>query len=187
MSLITPEQPSASHLFLEHKERRLRVDVDKLRATVVRSIQHREDAEDALQDALLHLIESNRLKEGELVGEYNGSWFVAFCAIRKHIDRVRREQRARAGLEALVRLDSSQTPHQPDHEAWAREHSQLIWDALERLPDQQRAAVSLYYNEGLTISEVAEELGITAGAAGQLLRRARRSPQLRSLRRLENA
>ena len=50
--------------------------------------------------------------------------------------------------------------------------------ALEELPEGQREAVAMHYWEGLTLNEVAQEMGRTAAAVAGLLQRG-----LRTLRR----
>ena len=44
----------------------------------------------------------------------------------------------------------------------------LLARAIERLPEKERIAVSLYYFEGLTMREVADALDLTEGRISQL-------------------
>ena len=43
-----------------------------------------------------------------------------------------------------------------------------LWRAVSRLTQRERDVVALFYREGLTLTEVAEALGITVGRASQL-------------------
>lgn len=55
------------------------------------------------------------------------------------------------------------------------EDRQAVARALERLPERHRAAIALFYFEGLSGKEAAEIMGIKVGAFEQLLLRARRA------------
>ena len=50
-----------------------------------------------------------------------------------------------------------------------------FWAAVRELPERQRAAVALYYIEDLSISEIAEILGVATGTVKTSLFMARRS------------
>ncbi len=56
-----------------------------------------------------------------------------------------------------------------------KEHQAAIARALEAIPPRQRAAISLFYFEGLTGKAAAEGMGISIAAFEQLLLRARRA------------
>ena len=43
-----------------------------------------------------------------------------------------------------------------------------LWRAVSRLTKRERDVIALFYREGLTLTEVAEALGITVGRASQL-------------------
>ncbi|MGH3442868.1 MAG: SigE family RNA polymerase sigma factor [Nitriliruptorales bacterium] len=63
-----------------------------------------------------------------------------------------REGERRAGDERGVRLHDEQAA---DHDA--------VWQALQRLPDRQRAAIVLRYYEDLSEAQAAEMLGVSVG------------------------
>ena len=48
-----------------------------------------------------------------------------------------------------------------------------LWEAVLRLPDDQRAAVTLYYYEDLPVKEIAHILGVAQGTVKSRLGRAR--------------
>ncbi|GCD97795.1 RNA polymerase sigma factor [Embleya hyalina] len=72
-------------------------------------------------------------------------------------------------LRAHLRLGGS--GHVPDP---TPDHVDLVW-ALRRLPVGQRLVVVLFHLYDLPIEEIAEDLGITAGAVRVRLTRARRA------------
>jgi RNA polymerase sigma-70 factor (ECF subfamily) len=86
---------------------------------------------------------------------------------RRAIDLARREDR-RTGRE--------QAALEPMPEAWFdtsvedREHSQLIQDAMSRLPDLYREVITLKVWGGLTFAEIAAALGIPANTAASRYR-----------------
>lgn len=78
------------------------------------------------------------------------------------IDRARREQVI--PIEAIENLDmlniAIDTPS-ADRIVMAREELRTLRDALERLPDRLRAAVTMHKIDGLTVREIAERIGVT--------------------------
>ena len=78
------------------------------------------------------------------------------------IDRARREHVI--PIEAIENLDmlniAIDTPS-ADRVVMAREELRTLRDALERLPDRVRAAVTMHKIDGLTVREIAERIGVT--------------------------
>ena len=116
------------------------------------------DAEDLAQEALI--VASRRW---DVVQTYDRpeAW-VRRVALRMGARRARRE-RDRPTLEAAA--EPPQDPPPPDLDLVA---------ALLDLPDRHSAAIRLHHLEDRPVSEVAEMLGCTEGAAKVLLLRARR-------------
>ncbi len=92
---------------------------------------------------------------------------VVFATLRRRaIDLARREDR-RAGRESAAA---------PASECWFdtsvedRELSQLIQDAMSRLPDIYREVITLKVWGGLTFAEIADALGIPANTAASRYR-----------------
>jgi RNA polymerase sigma factor for flagellar operon FliA len=44
----------------------------------------------------------------------------------------------------------------------------LLADAINRMPDRERLVLTLYYYEGLTLSEIGEVLGVTESRICQI-------------------
>jgi RNA polymerase sigma-70 factor (ECF subfamily) len=55
----------------------------------------------------------------------------------------------------------------------ADERARRLWRAVEKISPAERTAVILYYREGLSVDEVAEATGVSAGTVKTLLFRAR--------------
>lgn len=101
--------------------------------------------------------------------EVTGSWLQT-VAQRRLVDHWRRsasgrrrDERLRHRVLAVPELDVAVDDDRP------------VLEALESLPDRQRAALCLRYLDDFSVSEVAEALGIQYQAAESLLARGRRS------------
>jgi len=104
--------------------------------------------------------------------EVTGAWLIT-AARRRLVDHWRRSASQRSRRENLQRElgvvppASSEVPDDPDHER--------VGVALASLPDRQRAALSMRYLDEMSVSEVADVLGLSYQAGESLLARARRS------------
>lgn len=95
-------------------------------------------------------------------------------ARRRLVDHWRSAERHRKRLRRIIEwraapvgvaLDADEAPH-------------LVHQALASLPDRQRALLTLRYLDGLSVAEIADELGLTYRAAESALARARKSFQV---------
>lgn len=87
-------------------------------------------------------------------------------AHRKSVDVVRSEvARARRELRPPdpVRIDV-------EEEVWARNLSETVRSALERLADGEREALTLAYYEGLSYAQVADHVGLPEGTVKSRIR-----------------
>lgn len=127
------------------------------------------DAEDAVGEAVLRAWRSwGRLRDPARVKPW----------LMKITVNCAREQRRKYGrvtpmadLEALAG-------------AAEEEPVSILWEAVLRLPEEQRAAVALFYYEDLTEAETAKVLGAPVGTVKSRLSRAR--SRLRALLREED-
>ncbi|MFC7335059.1 sigma-70 family RNA polymerase sigma factor [Rhodocista pekingensis] len=87
------------------------------------------------------------------------------------LDRRRRP----AGL-ALEEIAEPEAPERPAPQRIAeRQTADLLSQALDGLPERQRAAIALCYYDDHTAAEAAAVMGVTTGAVEQMLTRARRA------------
>jgi RNA polymerase sigma-70 factor, ECF subfamily len=93
------------------------------------------------------------------------AWLIG-VARHKLVDHWRRRERERRGLAAVG-------PNQPDDPWEELLDTSAAYSALARLPGPQRAALSLRYLDGLTVTEIADHLERTLRGTETLLVRAR--------------
>jgi len=140
-----------------------------------RSLHDATWADDAVQEAtVLALAELSRLRDPQRFG----AWL---CGIGLHVCHawLRQSRRAAWSLDALIggRLVSEPVDMRPSPHAAAEEAelADVVRRAIDALPSGQRAAVALFYLDGLTYAEVAVTLGIELGAVKTRLHKARRT------------
>lgn len=138
--------------------------------------QHREDAEDVAQSALLKAA----LHLDDFRGESSvRTWLHRITA--NECRMIRRRITARS-LDAILEQPGASAPRaltaedgDPESLAEERELSRCVLTAISRLPDRQRAAAILADGAGLSAEEVARHLGTSVAAVRSLLVRARRA------------
>src|SRR5262249_39390534 len=127
---------------------------DRLWAVALRTLGDREEAADAVQEALLSAFRSaDRFRGDAAVGTWLHRIVVNAC-----LDRVRRRQaRPTVPLPAMGLAEPAHTPiaeHDPPL---------VVRAALARLPAEQRAAIVLVDVHGYPVAEVAVMLGVAEG------------------------
>ena len=165
------------------RERRLEFDgllphvMPRLRRMAMRWLRHPEDAEDAVQDAMLSAFRH--------LGDFDGrsqmsTWLTAILhnAVRMQIRRRPRGQMFFLGenshqdrpavSETLA--DPGPTPEQMVEQ---RERCELVRKLNDNLPRSQQAALNLYVWHHLSIKEAAESLGAPEGTVKAQLARGR--------------
>ena len=124
---------------------------DRLWAVALRTLGDREEAADALQDALLSAYRAaDRFRGDSAVTTWLHRIVVNAC-----LDRVRRRQ-ARPTVP-LPETDVTPAPVQD------RETALVVREALAQLPAEQRAALILVDVQGYPVAEAAGILGVAEG------------------------
>jgi len=130
---------------------------DRLWAVALRTLADREEAADALQDALLSAYRS----AGSYRGEARVTTWLHRVVVNACLDRVRRRQ-----ARPTVPLPEQGTPGEwadPRDALTERETALEVEAALAELPHDQRVAIVLVDVQGLPVGEAAAVLGVPTG------------------------
>ncbi len=142
-----------------------------------RLLGHVQDAEEAVQNAFLRLLQAS----GRFEGRSSFRTYV-FAAVRNSCIDKRRKRVTKSGRLREVNPDTTAFFRQlPQDGRFAgvstqlqrRESQEIVRAAIDMLPEKQRACVILRDLEGLRYREVAEVMGITPNHVGVLLYKAR--------------
>jgi RNA polymerase sigma-70 factor (ECF subfamily) len=125
------------------------------------------DAEEVVQEALLRVwTNAPRWRPEALLRTWLYRIVVNLCLNRKR----------RAPFASLAEADEPADPTPDAAEQMENdERDRHIADAIGKLPERQRAAIVLTYQEGLSNAETADVLGTTRSAVETLLARAKQS------------
>jgi RNA polymerase sigma-70 factor (ECF subfamily) len=140
-------------------------------ATIVRVLNHREAAEDVLQEVFLQIWEKAPLYDPARGKPL--TWALTLARNRA-IDRLRstrRSQRVRDEIEREAHAFDSLDPRSSADAMEAVEKGTLVRDAMKKLSKEQREAVALAFFSGLTQTEIAERLGEPLGTIKARIRR----------------
>jgi RNA polymerase sigma factor (sigma-70 family) len=150
---------------------------DRVFNTALGYIQNKEDAEEITQDVFVEIYRSiDRFKGKSALG----TWIYRIT-VNKSLDRIKHRKRRKrfAFLTSLFDSQSGELIHQPvefNHpgvEAELKERAKYLFDAINRLPENQKTAFILTENEGLSHTEAGEVMNKTAKAIESLVRRAK--------------
>ena len=130
-------------------------------------LRHRQDAEDAEQEAFARILAAQSRFKGR--GSFEG--WVRRIAVRSCFRLMRRRR--------WIRWVAADVPEPAAPPPLDKESVALLYRALDRLTDRERAAFILKYQEGLQFSEVAAAMGCREGTARNYAFRA--SQKLRRL------
>lgn len=132
-----------------------------LMAMAMRILGHHEDAEEALQDALLYAW--NRAESYNPAKASVSTWLVLITRSRC-LDRLRLRKTYRQACEGLKReTRGAELAPQGFDVALNGERGRRIRAALQHLPPDQRKVLELRYYQGLTQAEVAQTTGAPLG------------------------
>ncbi len=120
-------------------------------------------ARDVVQDAFLKLCEADRAK----VDGHLAAWLYT-VARNRALDVRKKEARMNPLLDAqAAKLPNGQAG--PGAVAEKKESHRLVADALQGLPDNQREACRLKFQDNLTYREISQVMGVSLGTVSNLL------------------
>lgn len=140
-------------LFLRHR--------DRLWAVALRTMRNREDAADALQDAMVSAFR----RASSFRGESAVTSWLHRIVVNACLDQIRRSKvrRAEALPDNLDHDPKMVTDEDPAADLVAADLAGAVEEALGRINADQRAALVLVDMEGLSVEETAAQLGVPKG------------------------
>jgi RNA polymerase sigma-70 factor (ECF subfamily) len=135
-------------------------------SVILRILKSREEAEDVLQEVFLQVWK--RAKDFDESRGRPFTWLVTLARSRA-IDRIRQ-----LGARQRLADSAAQNPTDSTSDAVAdtlhSEQREIVARALAALPEEQRHTLNLAYFEGLTQSEIAEQLDTPLGTVKTRMR-----------------
>ena len=149
---------------------------DMVYNTALGIVQNAEDAEDVAQEAFIQAFESVK----QFKGDSKFSTWLYRITVSKALDHLRRKKRKKrfAFLQSLFGANEEEVQHTPDfhHPGISLENKEMaaiLFQAIEKLPENQRVAFTLHKLEGLSYQEVAEILETSLSSIESLMHRAK--------------
>jgi RNA polymerase sigma-70 factor (ECF subfamily) len=149
---------------------------DRVYNTVLGFLQHREDAEDVLQDVFVEVYQSiGRFRETASL-----STWIYRIAVQKALEHIRNSKRKKRsgiilslfGRENQVPVTSAAPFYHPGIKLENKERAAILFGAIGRLPENQRIAFTLHKIESLSYAEIAEIMKVSISAVESLMFRA---------------
>ena len=163
---IVPTGPTERSRMIDW-DRVVREDGPAAWRTACRILGNRQDAQECVQDAFAEAIELSRR---EAIG--NCRALLLRVVTTRSLDRLRRRYRRRA-VELTEDCPLPDRNPQPSQHAQDAELLDRLREALPDLPPQQSQAFVLHCVEDWSYQQIADHLGVSVGAVGMLLLRAR--------------
>jgi RNA polymerase sigma-70 factor (ECF subfamily) len=142
-------------------------ELPRVVAVARRVLGNDSEADDVAQEAMLRLW---RQAANWRTGEARVRTWLYRVAVNLAIDRLRR-RREETGTEAPEIAEPASQQRQLED----RDLAAVVNDALQKLPERQRIALTLFHYEGATMADVAEVMDTSPDAVESLLGRGRRA------------
>jgi RNA polymerase sigma-70 factor, ECF subfamily len=136
-----------------------------------------DEANDISVDALLRVFQALHLFRGD---SHFSTWLFRIVT-NVYLDRRKRvRNKQHLSLEEYIELEENSVSRQvidpspgPEETVERRERADILQNAINELPDYQRAMVVLYHTEGLSYEEIAAVFSLPIGTVKSRLNRAR--------------
>ncbi len=156
----------------EQRDREAFVEVFKYFAPRIKSFlmnrgRNESSAEDVLQEVMIALWEKAHMYKPE---KASVSTWLFTIARYKHIDRMRRDGRHQTESDEPD-LRASEDPD-ADENVMQSQRAEAVKQAIAELPADQQTVIVMSFNQGLSHSEIAEQLGLPLGTVKSRIRRA---------------
>lgn len=143
---------------------------DRLFAFVWRVLRDHHESEEICQEAFLRAFSSLE----SFSAEYRFSTWLFTIAYRLCLNQIRRRKSLTGEVDFTgIANDEPDMVESIAESEEARRLKDQIWDAVDELSAPQRAAIMLFYREGMSCETIAKTLGIPMATAKSHLHRAR--------------
>ncbi len=172
---MTPPQSDFDIAF----KRLVQTHQEKVRNTCYRFVNNPEDADDLAQDVFIQIYHSitDFREESKL------STWIYRIAVNKSLDFLRRNKRKKR-FARLLSLNSPNGDHQEleittdataESEFERQERKRILETALEKLPENQKTAITLSKIDGFGNKEIADILNTSVSSVEGLIHRAKKN------------
>jgi len=143
---------------------------DRLFAFVWRILRDHHESEEVCQEAFLRAFSSL----DSFSAEYRFSTWLFTIGYRLCLNQIRRRKSLTGEVDFTgISSDEPDTVDRVAESEAARRLKNQIWRAVDELSAPQRAAIMLFYREGMSCETIAQTLGIPMATAKSHLHRAR--------------
>lgn len=146
-------------------------------ANCYRVLGESDEAEDAMQESFARLWKVLGRHTGAAAPDRDAGGWLMRTSRNLCIDRLRRRKRWTTD-ETVLEMQPDPTPGAEERRQ-TQDVGDRVRNALNDLPDRQRAAIAMVHFEGLPQTEAAEAMGVSVDALESLLARGRRSLRAR--------
>lgn len=150
---------------------------DMVYNTALGFLQNAEDAEDTAQEVFIQVYESIHTFKGNS----KFSTWIYRITVSKALDHIRKKKRKKrfAFVQSLYGKDDSLAIDPPDFfhpgiHAEKKEDARILFEAIEKLPENQKTAFILNKIETLSYSEIGDIMQLSDGAVDALLQRGKK-------------
>ncbi len=129
------------------------------------------EAEEAMQDAFVSALSSLHGYRGEASFK---TWLfrITINVCRKRLVKRKARERLYGTLQSIFRIKGV-GPTQAEDIVIRREARTILWEAVDALSEKHRLPVLLHYGQDLSVTEIAEVLGVPVGTVLSRLHTAR--------------
>lgn len=152
---------------------------EKVRNICFRYVKNVDDADDIAQEVFIKVYESldNFRAEAEL------STWIYRIAVNKSLDFIRKQKRKKrfGQLTSLFGFNEDKeeiilpAESNPQMDVEDKERKQILDSALDRLPENQKTAITLSKYEGFSNKEITEIMNMSLSAVEALIHRAKKN------------
>lgn len=151
---------------------------DRVYNTCVSMLHQQEDAEDVAQEVFIEVYKS----KNSFRGDAQMSTWIYRIAVNKCLEFLRKKKTKKRWAILLdwtewkgkEKGDSHSTDH-PGIALEQKERAQTLMKAIDKLPENQKVAITLYEFEQLSYKEIAEVMETTKSAIESLIFRAKKN------------